>query len=76
MDKFQETLNRIDKELVEMYEQCQFVRHFYNTGNKEQAYASAFDLAKISEKITLLTRALPCYTGNPRANFDMEKCIQ
>ncbi len=75
-DKFQETLNRIDKELVEMYEQCQFIKHFYNTNNKEQAYSSAFDLAKISEKVTLLTRALPCYTGNPRANEDMEKCIQ
>ena len=47
MDKFQETLKRIEDELVEMYEQCQFVRHFYNTGNKEQASSSAFDLAKI-----------------------------
>lgn len=76
MDKFQETLKRIEDELVEMYEQCQFVRHFYNTGNKEQASSSAFDLAKISEKVTLLTRALPCHTGNPRAMQDMEKCIQ
>jgi hypothetical protein len=75
-DKFQETLKRIENELTEMYEQCQYIRHFYDTGNKEQAYATAFELAKISEKVTLLSRALPCYTGNPKAKDDMERCIQ
>ena len=39
------------------------------TGGKsmELAYAMALKLAEESEKLTLLTRALPAYTGNPRA---------
>ena len=44
------------------------------TGGKsmELAYAMALKLAEESEKLTLLTRALPAYTGNPRALQDVE----
>ena len=39
------------------------------TGGKsmELAYAMALKLVEESEKLTLLTRALPAYTGNPQA---------
>jgi hypothetical protein len=44
------------------------------TGGKsmELAYAMALKLAEESEKLTLLTRALPAYTGNPRALRDVD----
>ena len=44
------------------------------TGGKsmELAYAMALKLAEESEKLTLLTRALPAYTGNPRALQDVD----
>ena len=44
------------------------------TGEKsmELAYAMALKLAEESEKLTLLTRALPAYTGNPRALQDVD----
>lgn len=44
------------------------------TGGKsmEMAYAMALKLAEESEKLTLLTRALPAYTGNPRALRDVD----
>ena len=44
------------------------------TGGKsmELAYAMALKLAEESEKLTLLTRALPAYTGNPQALQDVD----
>lgn len=44
------------------------------TGGKsmELAYAMALKLAEESAKLTLLTRALPAYTGNPRALQDVD----
>lgn len=44
------------------------------TGGKsmELTYAMAMKLAEESEKLTLLTRALPAYTGNPRALRDVD----
>lgn len=44
------------------------------TGGKsmELAYAMALKLAEESEKLTLLARALPAYTGNPRALQDVD----
>jgi hypothetical protein len=76
MDKFEETLNRIDSEIPKMQEECRYIRHYFYTGSMEQAYASAFKLAEISEKVTLETRALPRYTGNPNVLKDLEKHIE
>ncbi len=75
-DKFETTLTRIESELPKLQEECRFIRHFYNVGNKEQAYSETFQLAAIAEKMVLLTRTLPCYTGNPKAPWDVEKCIE
>ena len=75
-DKFESTLYRIEREIPKLQEECRFIRHFYTTGNKEQAYSEAFQLAAIAEKMALLTRTLPCYTGNPKAHRDIEECIE
>ena len=75
-NKFLQTLNRIEREIPKMQDECRLIRHFYNTKNSNQAYLDCFRLAEIVEKTTLLTRALPCYTGNPRAKEEMEKCIE
>ena len=48
------------------------VRSLSDSENMELAYSAALKLAEDSEKMTLLTRALPAYTGNPRAAQDME----
>ncbi len=47
------------------------------TGGKniKLAYAAALKLAEDSEKMTLLTRALPAYTGNPQALQDVDKTV-
>ena len=40
------------------------------------AYATALRLAEDSEKMTLMTRALPAYTGNPQAQYDADKVVE
>ena len=48
------------------------------TGGKsmELAYAAALKLAEDSEKMTLLTRSLPAYTGNPQAPLEVDKIVE
>ena len=74
-DKFENTLNRIQRELPKIQEDCRVIRHHYANGNKEKTYENSFQLAKKAESLTLLARSLPCYTGNPKAANDMEKHI-
>ena len=75
-DKFENTLNRIQRELPKIQEDCRAIRGYYSSGNKERAYNVSFQLAEKTEKLALLARSLPCYTGNPKAMLDMEKCIE
>ena len=44
--------------------------------NMQLAYAAALRLVEDSEKMTLLTRALPAYTGNPQASQDMDRFVE
>ena len=48
------------------------------TGGKsmELAYVAALKLAEDSEKMTLLTRSLPAYTGNPQAPLEVDKIVE
>ena len=42
----------------------------------EQAYAAAFDLAYEAERLALLTRVLPAYTGHPHARAMAKEMLQ
>ena len=57
-------------------EQAFSVRRSYQDGNIKQAYESALRLEEVSEKTVLLTRALPAYTGNPKARLETENLIK
>lgn len=52
------------------------MRRFYQDGNIKQTYESALRLEEVSEKTVLLTRALPAYTGNPKARLETENLIK
>lgn len=73
---FQKALDKIDAKIQELYEQAFFVRRSYQDGNIKQAYESALRLEEVSEKTVLLTRALPAYTGNPKARLETENLIK
>lgn len=72
---FAEVLNRVEQELIRMKEETVHIRLFYENGNMEGAYQAAMKLEEQSEKLTLLTRAMPVYTGNPNAFVDIDKII-
>lgn len=73
---FQKALDKIDAKIQEMHEQAFSVRRSYQDGNIKQAYESALRLEEVSEKTVLLTRALPAYTGNPKARLETENLIK
>lgn len=55
--------------------QFAYTRHFYQDSNLQSAYDAALQLEAISEKLVLLTRRLPAYTGNPMAEAAVERCV-
>ena len=73
---FQKALDKIDAKIQELHEQAFSVRRSYQDGNIKQAYESALRLEEVSERTVLLTRALPAYTGKPKARLETENLIK
>ena len=47
--------------------QMAYVRRFYQDANLQAAYDAALQMEEISERLVLLARRLPAYTGSPMA---------
>lgn len=72
---FSELLDRVRTKLVNLSKRAEETRVVYDTGNLSAAYEAALRLEEQAEKTLLLIRALPAYTGNPRALQDVETVI-
>lgn len=72
---FLKVLNKIDAKMKRIGEQISSIKWFYDAGNTDEAYALALKLEETSEKVVLLARSLPAYTGNPLAVQDVENLI-
>lgn len=72
---FLKVLNKIDAKMKRIGEQVSSIKWFYDAGNTDAAYALALKLEETSEKVVLLARSLPAYTGNPLAVQDVENLI-
>ena len=55
--------------------QMAHVRRFYQDVNLQAAYDAALQMEEISERLVLLTRRLPAYTGCPVAESMVENCM-
>lgn len=75
MKVFSEVLDKIDRKLKRMAEQLETTRWLAEAGHFEAAFEHAMRLEDTAERLTLLTRVLPCYTGRPNARSEMEKVI-
>ena len=73
---FQKALDHIDEKIHALQEQAGAVRSFCEQGCMTEAYESALRLEETSEKAVLLTRALPAYTGTPKARLEVENLIK
>ena len=74
-NKFMETLNRLEREVEDLEELNRMISYCFVHGNRDKAYELSFEFVKTAEKITLLARTLPCYTGKPKASIEVENCI-
>ena len=69
---FGHCLSQVDRILKKVNTAFEDVQAHILQGNINGAYEAAFELENHSEKLTLLTRELPAYTGHPRAKEMLE----
>ncbi len=62
-------VNKVQRELI-------VTRLLTEEKQMKQAYAAAFELAYEVERLALLTRVLPAYTGHPQANKMAEEMLK
>lgn len=76
MSIFLEVLGKAEAKLKQMSQQMDNIRWMAENGRYEPALEHALRLEYNSERLTLLTRALPGYTGNPLAKAHVDKAIK
>ena len=72
---FQQLIVRIDRMLAKAKESSETVKILCEKGDMIEANEEAFRLEGITEKLVLMTRALPAYTGYPRARSEVNHII-
>ena len=72
---FQQLIVRIDRMLATAKESSETVKILCEKGDMIEANEEAFRLEGITEKVVLMTRALPAYTGYPRARSEVNHII-
>lgn len=73
---FQSVLTRIDVRARLIHQKCEEIRILYGNGDIIGAYDEALKLEEVSEHLTLFARALPAYTGNPNADYDVKNLMK
>ncbi len=72
---FSEMLDRVKSKLVNLIKRTEDARTVYDIGDLPSAYDAALRLEQSAEKLVLMTRSLPAFTGNPRAVSDVNVII-
>ena len=73
---FPKILDKTENKIRVISEHIKNVRFLYNSGHISEAYENAFRLNTYSEKLVLLTRALPAYTGCPQAHIEVSNIMK
>lgn len=76
MKKFLDTVVRIEKLERRFGEQLTSVRWFCEDSSMYEAYLHAMNLEETAERMVLLTRTLPVYTGVPDAAREAERRME
>lgn len=72
---FLKTLDKVYMLIKKLKEQEVLVRWLYHAGDLEETYGQSLKLEADTEKLVLLTRSLPAYTGSPRVMDDVENIL-
>lgn len=69
-------LNSMGHRIAQLESLFEQMHSMFTTSDTKDAYDVALRFAEESEKLTLLARALPEYTGRPSAPLDVEKLVE
>lgn len=72
---FSMTLAKLESQAQKLNMSLRNTRYMYETGNMALTYEIAMRTADVAERIVLLARALPAYTGNPMAAMEVQNLI-
>ncbi len=75
INSFLKVLDKVELAKRRLESQIAYVRRFYQAENFRAAYEAALQLEEISERLVLIARRLPAYTGCPMAGAAVENCI-
>lgn len=76
MSRFTQTMSRTGAILESMTRRLQKIQELYETGMYQACQVQLLRLEESAEQLTLLTRALPCYTGARSAPDDVAKILK
>lgn len=76
MTKFLDTLGKIGRLDKRLQEQLASVQWFCENGSIYEVYLHSLNLEETAERLVLLTRVLPAYTGVPNAKLEVERRIK
>ena len=76
MKKFLDTLDKIGRLDKKLQEQLASVQWFCENGSIYEVYLHSLNLEETAERLVLLTRVLPAYTGVRNAKLEVEHRIK
>lgn len=75
MTQFEQVLNKVDALINGLKKETDNIEKLIKDKQMRVAYEMSLRIAEQSEQLTLLTRSLPAYTGNPNAREDIRRII-
>lgn len=76
MTKFLDTMGKIRRLEKRLQEQLASMQWFCENGSIYEVYLHSLNLEETAERLVLLTRVLPAYTGVPNAKLEVERRIK
>ena len=73
---FVRVLDKVQRATDKLQSQLTATRKFYDAHDTKQAYDQAIRLEETAERMVLLTRVLPAYTGCPQAGMEVENVLR
>ena len=76
MNGFLDVLRKVERLGKDLQEKLALARQAYGSGYTREMYAEALRAEEIAERLVLLTRVLPVYTGLPGAALKVEEAMK
>lgn len=75
-NSFQKVLGRVEKKAAKLWDQIRLVKDSCQGHQMQVAYEQAMRLEETAERLVLLTRVLPAYTGSDVARLDVDNTMK